>query len=267
MPPDINRSGTGYTAIDSAEGDGRGAVLLGLDMIRGVGEPVVGRILEYRARRGPFSGFQSFLREIRPDTASLRGLIRSGALDSLSGTSSRPMLFWAAAGQSLPAACGEELFPEEPPAVVVNDYPEGVKLRDEHHFLGLFARVHPLVPYLGRVPKILRQCRKERNDGDSIVSADSSALAELDGRTVAAAGYLVAEKELITAKKSGMAFVSFEDPEGLFEGVLFPTAYERYSHLFAGGHAFLVVGRVEKNHKSVQMVIDQLLPLFRQGVR
>jgi hypothetical protein len=26
-----------------------------------------------------------------------------------------------------------------------------------------------------------------------------------------------------------------------------------------------VVGRVEKSHKSIQIVIDQLLPLFRQG--
>jgi error-prone DNA polymerase len=269
IPPDVNRSGIGYRAIDSEEkgenGDPRGAVLLGLDRIRGVGEPVIGRILEYRARCGPFSGFQSFLREIRPDTASLRGLIRSGALDSLSGTSSRPMLFWAAARRSRPAAWGEELFPEEPPAVVVNDYPESVKLRDEHHFLGLFASVHPLVPYLGRVPKILRQCRKERSDGDSIVTADSSALADLEGHTVAAAGYLVAEKELMTVKKSGMAFVSFEDPAGLFEGVLFPAAYERCHHLFTGGLAFLVVGRVEKSHKSIQIVIDQLLPLFRQG--
>ncbi len=269
IPPDINRSGTGYRAVDpeAGEGEGRGAVLLGLDMIRGVGEPVIDRILEYRAGRGPFGSFQSFLREIRPDAASLRGLIRSGALDSLSGTSTRPMLFWAAAGRIRQAGCGKELFPEEPPAVVVNDYPEGVKLRDEHHFLGLFARVHPLVPYLGRVPKILRQCRKERHDGETIVAADSSALAELEGRTVAVAGYLVAEKELMAAGKSGMAFVSFEDPEGLFEGVLFPRTYERYSHLLADGLAFLVLGRLEKNHKSVQILIDQLLPLFRQRLR
>jgi DNA polymerase-3 subunit alpha len=177
------------------------------------------------------------------------------------------MLFWEAARRSRPAAGGGELFPEEPPAVVVNDYPESVKLRDEHHFLGLFARVHPLVPYLGRVPKILRQCRKERHDGEAIVAADSSALAELEGRTVAVAGYLVAEKELMAAGKSGMAFVSFEDPEGLFEGVLFPRTYERYSHLFADGLAFLVLGRLEKNHKSVQILIDQLLPLFRQRLR
>jgi len=272
--PHINRSASQFTLLEGGE---EGETLLGgFSLIRGVSATVESAILESRREAGPFTSFTDFMDRIAPDALSLRGLIRSGALDCLSsgagsdpgsdpasdyGTG-RPSLFWEAALWKREGREGS-LFPTPPPPPSLGDYPRQVKMEDELHFLGLFFSCHPLVPFLSRAAGLLEGFSTAQK-GESLLFVSSRTMDGAEGCRAALSGYLTAGKELLTKNKQEMAFLSFEDPEGFFEAVLFPQIYHRLGRDLGGGEFFLLIGTVRREWEAFHLEIEALYPLFRR---
>ena len=135
--PDVNRSETGFTV----EGEG---IRFGLRAIRGVGDGAASEILRARAAGREFRSFSDFLRRTDRRAVSRRSveaLIRSGALDSLSGERAAKLqildllLKEEEGGERLLEV--EVEFPNVPPLT-----PEE-RLHDEREFLGTYVSGHP----------------------------------------------------------------------------------------------------------------------------
>jgi error-prone DNA polymerase len=246
LPPRVNASVIAATVDFS-----RGALRLGLGQIKELAAETAERIVAERRRKGEYSGVHDFFRRVRPDYASLRALVRSGALDEVEEGVTRPQLFWLHFHRDRE----EGLFAPPPVPASIGDYSEPQKLLDEYRFNGVIFSRHPLEVFLPRL---------SRWSGGSPPLIDSRRLEERVGCRVRIAGMLVTEKEVRTAAKREMAFVSFEDLYALFEAVLFPGVYEQERFRLAEGAAFLAEGTVEREWGAVSLTVETLYPLFRK---
>jgi error-prone DNA polymerase len=269
LGPDVNESELLYS-VDYA----RAGLRVGLARMRDLDRHTAERIVETRRAEGAFSDALDFLRRVRPDAASLRSLIRSGSLDSISCGYTRPQLFWL----SYHRAKSRGLFGLPPVPEEIGDYPPPEKLRDEVRFTGLFLRSHPLEIFFPRIslfagppdgtgsdtggPKTPGKPAAGTSDGPPPL-IDSRRLPSFVGREVRIAGYLVTEKEVRTKDRREMSFVSFEDAYGIFETVLFPEAYGELGRILEDAVVFLLEGSVEREWGALQLVVRNLISLNR----
>lgn len=87
LMPDINRSMILYTCTGKT-------LVSGLRQLKGVSEDCIRKIIEEREKRGLFSDIFDFFKRVNPNFASIRILVRSGTLDSISGIYTRPQVIW-----------------------------------------------------------------------------------------------------------------------------------------------------------------------------
>lgn len=240
--PDVNRSSWEYLP----EGEG---LRVGLSQLSDIAEPFLRRLLSEREKSGPFRGLPDFFHRLSPRLPEFRVLVRSGALDSSAYPLTRPQMFWAYAGRSGPPS----LFGPPPAPAWVGDYAPATKARDEIRTTGLSITRHPL-SYFGA-----RAAEAGRCLGVSVYS--SRQIKGNLGKRVHVPGMLVTGKEVPTRKKESMSFLTFEDPFGLFETVVFPGVYGRILPVLDENLFFLVSGKVTEEQGAVQIVVDNLLPL------
>jgi DNA polymerase-3 subunit alpha/error-prone DNA polymerase len=63
-----------------------------------------------------------------------------------------------------------------------------------------------------------------------------------------------------------MSFLSLEDESGLYETVIFPNVYEKYSRLLFDQRSLLVSGRVLNDEGAVSLEINTITVLGAQTV-
>ena len=251
LKPDINKSSGPYT-IESA--GGVKTLRAGLFQIRDLPAGLVEKILSERPEPGGFSGFNDFVKKINPSYMHIRMLIKSGALDSTSDGSNRPQLFWRyyhtmrireAAAVNLNEDFDAGTVPE------LEAYSRAVCLSDEIDTLDLFFSQHPAEFFTGRAASC------------SAGLTDSRCLKESVGKVVSLTGTLAAEKEVLTASKNPMSFVSFEDSWSIFETVFFPEVWKTAEPVISSGFAFLITGRVEEDLGAEYINVRSLVCLNR----
>ncbi len=267
MGPDINKSLWEYSLEYGLNGE---TIWVGLSQIREFSSEKMEVILRERERRGAYEDIFDFFRRIGPKPAELRVLIRSGALDSLRASYTRPQLFW------LYSRTGKEppLFPPTVPSCI-GDYRRETKLKDEVRFLGLLCSRHPLELFRPRVSRFVGRGKfPPLIDSRGLKSPlnlpvpgnrDRAWRGKRASKEVSIPGMVIAGKEVKTRKKEYMSFLSFEDEYGVFETVLFPDIYSRFFRLFDEVVVFLVVGRITEEFGVPILEVRELHPLNRRS--
>ena len=202
-----------------------GAIRAGLGRVFGLERRETEAILEGR----PFESLEDFLARAKISWPSMRNLVLSGALDWTGRP--RPQVLMAARAKGRPV----------PP---VPDFTEEEKFAHEFSILGISARRHPL-HYCGLGPR----------------EADSRALAGSAGRRLRLAGIMATARITETLGLEPMEFLTLEDEHGLFEAVLFPAAFRRFSRLVGTLGPYVVEGRVEDRHGAVTISADRIAPV------
>jgi DNA polymerase III alpha subunit len=268
-PPDVNASGFRCT--------GRGRELrIGLQFVKGLSADGAERLLAARDGAagypdGPVGPFRSLF-DLRSRTGmapdDLRALIKVGALDSIAGGWTRPMMLWTmdagqrvgtceagvgTTGRSTPAP-GGDWFSNLPPAVpVLKEYSSERRRREEYAALEFVTDTHPMrlqAERLARFPL----CR-------------SSDLPRRVGRHVMMAGMLTTAKPVHTRAEEPMEFVTFDDGDGLIETVLFPRVYRERGHVLFDQGPFIFRGKVEEEFGAITVTISHLDRLERVAGR
>ncbi len=231
LPPCVNRSDELCTLHGKA-------IHIGLSMVHQLEERTVRSILHARAKDGPFSSLEEFLRRVPIHPQQARILIRVGAFDHTGG--SKAELLWELVKRqgSMRPSADPDLFttPEKEFMLPELRYPHNTDAFDELELIGF-----PLCdPYtlLGSMP-------------DDHILAREMPLYE--GRRVRMLGYVVHVKPTTTITGQRMEFGCFMDPEGrLWDSTHFPEVARRHPILGRGIH--LITGRVEQEfgHWSLQ---------------
>lgn len=152
------------------------------------------------------------------------------------------------------------LFPEPPPPSLalprLPDIDARSQALEELELLGLTVRLHPTEVFerddlereLG--PENYLRLRQER-----IPCAD---LRRHVGQRVTILGWLAASRRVRTQDGAWMRFLTFEDPSGLAEVVLFTQAYQRHGHRLAKHGPFYAVGTVESHFGACTLHAERL---------
>jgi error-prone DNA polymerase len=186
--------------------------------------------------------------------ADLRALIKVGALDSIAGDWTRPMLLWLVDSTAdcvrSPDDRPGDWFDHLPPAVpVLKPYGAERRRREEHAAMGFTTDVHPMALYADQLERFRL--------------TPSTELHRHVGRHVLVAGMLTTAKPVHTLKDEPMEFATFDDGHGLVETVLFPDLYRERGHVLFDQGPFIFRGKVEEEFGAVTLTVTQLDRLER----
>jgi DNA polymerase III alpha subunit len=287
-PPDVNASDFRCT------GQGR-ELRIGLQFVKGLSAEGAERVLAGRRAGGPAgsNGASAIChpegaQRLRDDSAGkpfrslfdlrartgiapddLRALIKVGALDSIAGGWTRPMMLWMIdAGQRTPVGAPlagadgptplprgpTDWFDSLPSAVpVLKQYSAERRQREEYAALGFVTDTHPMRLHADRLARFTL-CR-------------STDLPRHVGRHVMMAGMLTTAKPVHTREEEPMEFATFDDGDGLIETVLFPRVYRERGHVLFDQGPFIFRGKVEQEFGVITVTITHLDRLERAAGR
>ena len=291
LPPDINESGTMFTAVKEG-------VRFGLAGIRGVGEGVAQAIIEERERGGAFKNLHDMVERVDPGACNRRvveALIKAGAFDSTGYTRMQLMGFVdknnpanimdAAAKRQKDRAAGQvsmfDMFADVADSGFQNDVPEpdgiewdrSLKLAQEREVLGIYVSDHPLRPYEYALAKARDYTISQVLTGFEKTSVTGEVRhVDVSGeKSVWLAGMVSGVQKRTTKNGDPMAIVSLEDMENEIDVICFPKTYKKCAAVLAGqvdetgeqsGDVFVrVLGRVDRSDRGDQFLASAVEPL------
>ncbi len=220
------------------------AVRMGLTAVRGMGVPVVERLVAERTAHGPFADLRDLVRRVRLSTVQLEALATAGALASL-GVERREAL-WAA------GALAQE-GPDTLPGVSV-----GVQ--------------SPMLPGMDVVEVAMADVWATGVSVDSYptefvregltaagVLTVAQAVGHEVGRRVAVAGVVTHRQRPGTA--GGVTFLSVEDETGLLNIICSAGLWQRFRSVARSSPALVVRGRLERADGATNLLAEHLAPL------
>jgi error-prone DNA polymerase len=234
LNPCVNRSGVRCIPHD-------GSVLLGLRMIRDVGNESAMLILREREERGPYAGAGDLVRRTGLKPRVLLSLVQAGAFDSM--TSNRREALWDAGLAVRPGPNGQAALPLPvggggPP---LPDFTPYERMAGEYEVMGIYPRGHLMEfvrPGLGR--GVLPTTAVEAVD---------------EGEEVLVAGWPIARQH--PQGREGTVFVTIEDEEGDLQLILGPGVFARCRRQL-GSRVVLVRGVVSRWDGTTNVVVSDV---------
>ena len=261
LPPDINQGEAGFSV------DGH-SIRYALTAIKGVGRPVIERIVSERKARGPYLNLEDFISrnaEGELNKRVIENLIKAGAFDTLGGTRKQFMSIYIRildrinndkknnmAGQiSLFDIVSDEQKEEfDIKLPDVGEYSKEMMLAFEKEVLGIYVSGHPLEEYESLWRKNIKNTTT-----DFLLDEEIHAVRVTDGMKTTIGGLITEKKIKYTKNEQVMAFLTLEDLVGTIEVIVFPKTYSKYGSLLAeDGKVFLngrVAGEDERDGKLI----------------
>jgi error-prone DNA polymerase len=253
---DVNESGWKY------EGKGR-AIRMGFKQLQESSRKTLEALIEERERDGPFASVDDFTRRLPMSFNDAAILVKSGALDGISGGLNRPRMLWmlaarlqggAGSRKASPAGQMRSLFPpaRSPRTPPLPDLTQEQKWRQELEAVGFLFSVHPLQASAPALRKGIRVTAARDMEG-------------FVGKRVWMLGWLITRKEVMTKEGDSMEFVSFEDETALYETVFFPKVYRRFCQIVTMNRGYLLYGRVESEFGAVSLNVEAVEMISSMG--
>lgn len=254
LPPDVNKSGVGFTIEDLA-------IRFGLSAIKNVGISAIESILKARDE-AQFKSLSDICQ--RSDNRlvnrkTLESLIKAGALDNFGSRAAQLLILdqclQKAHKLAKTASSGQvSLFGEE--AKEVNGF--DVKLPDveelsldqllifEKDLLGFYLHEPPFMNLLRQVGDFCTYKLSELED-------------EHINQKVKLGGVITQVKKVITKKSAAeMAFIRISDGTHEIEAVIFPKTYAECKSFISRDMVVLATGRIDKREEQISLVVDGL---------
>lgn len=239
LPPCVNRSQAACTMED-------GAVRVGLGYVRVLGADGAGRLVDERARGGPYRDAADLAARVDIRREQLARLVRSGACDALGDDRramtwqidalARPRAAGGGAGMQmalpLPVADAPALPPMGRTERVLSDY-ETMGLSTGWHLVSL---TRPILP------------------AGTLTAAEVARTPH--GTTVAVAGLVVARQRPQTA--GGIVFLLLEDETGMVNCIVRPEVYERHRSVVRADPLVLVRGRLQRQERTINVLVHSM---------
>ena len=269
LPPDVNESEVGFTAL-------KGAIRYGLAAIKGIGLASVNAIMKAR-EQGPFRSLFDFTERLEDGAINkrvLEGLVCSGAFDSVKPSDVesnewRARLYAvidSALARSTRArrtrALGQDdLFGgQEGTAAVEVSLPNATAwtaiemLTAEKKALGFYITGHPLDALSETISQL--------------GATTSAELAQRDSGSRAVVAGLIRELQLKTTKKGDrFAIFRLEDQAGSVKCVLWPEPYRRNSSILMEEATILITGRAEISDEGAITLIAERVNALTEAVQ
>jgi len=250
LPPDINQGESGFSVSGNA-------IRYALTAVKGVGRPVIEKIVNERMVRGDYKNLEDFISrnaEGELNKRVIENLIKAGAFDNLGGTRKQFMSIYVQildqivnnkkhnmAGQiSLFDIVSEEQKEEfDIKLPNVGEYSKEMMLAFEKEVLGIYVSGHPLEEY-----EALWKKNITNTTTDFMVDEETGSMRAQDGAKATIGGLISEKKIKYTKNEQVMAFLNVEDLVGTIEVIVFPKTYSKCSNLLAEDSKVFLSGRI-----------------------
>ena len=219
----------------------QGRVLLGLQLIKDVGERAGKLIVEERERHGLYTGAGDLVRRTGLKPQAVQSLVMAGAFDSV--TFNRREALWDAGLPIRPSRNGQRAFSVsgQESAPDLADFTEYERMVGEYRVMGIYPR--------GHVMEFVRPT----------LSADvlpAAAIEEVnDGKKVLVAGWPVARQH--PRGQDGTVFVTVEDETGDVQLIIWPKVFYQYRRAL-GNQVILAKGRVSRWDGTTNVIVSEV---------
>ncbi len=264
LPLSVNHSFPEFSVERKEDGDL--AIRYALAAIKNVGGGAMESLVEERRERGPYKDIVDFICRLDSKVINkrlLESLIAAGAFDELHP--SRSQLYASVdvllqfVGQAKEARTSKQasLFGggvEEAPQVKFascSPWTRLTQLQREFEAVGFYLSSHPLETY-GEKLKQLNLMPSTRIEEH---------IAREDGVTFSVAGVVIGKKERLSKNGNRFAFVTFSDPQGIYEVTIFSELYNPNREKLEAGQNFFMrlSGRMEG--ESLRLTVQEIQPL------
>ena len=272
LPPDINKGEADFSVSETE--DGTKAIRYGLTAIKGIGRPIIQKIVEERRARGPYTTMKDFITRLTDSDINKRvieSLIKSGAFDSLAGTRKQLMSVYVQildsivhnkknnmAGQISLFDIAEEDDKEnyEIKLPDVGEYSKDILLAFEKEVIGIYVSGHPL-----EADEAMWRKHISAYASDFTLDEETGEAKAEDQKKVTVGG--VIEEKTIKYTKSGknMAFIVIEDLTGKVEVIIWPNDYEKNAKWLIEDSKVFIQGRVSaEEEKDAKLICERITP-------
>ena len=258
--PDVNVSYTQFAPIDKS------TISYGLIAIKNVGEKALESIIENREEVGPFKSIFDFCSRIDQQKVNkrvLESLIKSGAMDSLSG--SRAQNFDAIDtaikyGQQLQNSGNKnqvDLFSvgddkssliKTPELKEIEEWDEKKSLSFEKEVLGMYVSGHPLLEHADEI--------------EEFTSVDFSDDLMLKKNEIVTVGGMVTKiTKKYDRRNRAMAFFEMDCFGGTVEVIAFSDCFEKYENLIEEDAVIFINGKMadDTNFSDLKVMADKIV--------
>lgn len=285
LPPSVLRSEEKF----SVEGD---RIRYGLAGIKNVGTGIVGAIIDARKDNPEPTDIYDFVDGLDAkelNRKAVESLIKAGALDEINPNRavmiavcddavSRAQKRARNSGQNQISffQLDESLIEEvrtTPELPKIANFEKDQLLSMEKEMLGVYLSGHPLDDYrelietntTASVSEILEVSSMDTDGMSENMPGMESAYGRYrDGDRVVMAGMLVSVKTMITRKAQEMARIQFEDFSGIMDGIIFPSAYEKFRHLVQTDQIVAISGKLSiKEDSAPEVLVDNLADIHQ----
>ncbi len=270
IAPDINLSYQKFFAKD-------GKIIFGLSGIKNLGINFIKAIITTREMDGKFINFKDFLERVEAHDSralnkkGLESLIKAGAFDSMGYDRSKLMAVYEKAmtnvhegqkvnvkGQMNLLDMAEDKDEEKTNDISlpdISEYPKNVKLSLEKDVLGFYISDHPLSE---ASDKLKNTVNFKTNYREQLTEQQ---IQRLDNRFVTMAGIITSKSEIVTKKRSLMAFANIEDLYGSIEMIIFPEVYKKYRSLIEDDNVVLAKGKLQVDDEDVKLIAQDFVDI------
>ena len=219
----------------------RGAVLLGLRMVKDVGEESAKLLVEERERHGPYATAGDLVRRTGLKPQAVLSLVMAGAFDGIS--SNRREALWEAGLYVRPPRNGQVTLPVsmEDSVPRLADFTPYEKMVGEYRVMGIYPRGH------------LMEFVRPSLHADVLPTAQVEGLQ--DGKSVRVAGWPVARQH--PKGRSGTVFVTIEDETGDVQIIVWNNLFARRGREL-GSQVVEVTGRVSRWDGTTNVIAADL---------
>ena len=241
-PPNVNVSESVFTC--DAE---KGVVYYALAAVKGVGRQAMDHVMEVRGASGLFKTLSDFARRVDPRQVGKRAfenLVRAGAFETLNKNrrqlteNSDRILSGAQAAARERESGQNNLFggggaQEELRLTTIPDWPSHERLGEEFSAMGFYLSGHPLDAYGAALKRL---------GATTYASLTEDRRAGFKAKI---AGTMIRKSERRGRNDQMYAFVSFSDPTGMFEVMLFPEVLAASRPLLEAGKSLLITASAD----------------------
>lgn len=265
IPPDINKSGSGFEIEANKDSLSGRAIRFGLNAIKNVGVAAIDNIITERNKKGPFVNFNDFCLRVDSQKVNkkvLESLIKVGAMEIFGNrnamlisvdkirTENEKYAAQIKSGQSsffdTSTQKGEKIKAPDDNFPSVDDMDQKQKLLLEKELLGVYVTTNP-------ISKLLEPFK------DLNLPKISEILNKSPDTTVKFPAVINRFKTILTKKNNAkMAFVTLRDETAQIEAVLFPKLYETLQDLLVENKPVFIEGKTNLRDNVLSILIDSI---------
>lgn len=266
LPPDVNEGEGNFTAAS-------GGIRYGMSAIKGLGENVTDAIVRDREERGPYKSLTDLIERLAGsiNKKGLEALIKSGALDGLSGSRREKMAVYEQVLDSIShekhskmagqlslfdIAPKDDLSALEVKMPELGEFDVETKLAFEKEMLGVYLSGHPLESYQDMLKSICNA-----SSLDFAYDEEEGMVNVAPGKDYILGGIASVVNIKLTRNNQRMAFITLEDLVGSVEVIVFPRDFEKYRELIEEGRKYIISGKASlEENDAAKLIAGKIIP-------